>query len=142
MPTYPVHPARATGTLRIELQSGVDPQIFLDGYYVGLYSDALGGELTVDAGAHALELHEDGYEPLHVDVQVPQDAVVTYRAELKWIVPSSPPVVEEPRPASPPPLPTTIYVIPGCYVGNVSPREAMLPAGCDPRDAIEFPPVR
>ena len=46
-PTYPVHPPRATGTLRIELQSGVDPQIFLDGYYVGLYSDALGGELTV-----------------------------------------------------------------------------------------------
>src|ERR1051325_266396 len=107
-PTYPVHPPRATGTLRIELQSGVDPQIFLDGYYVGLYSDALGGELTVDAGPHALELHEDGYEPLHADINLPQDAMVTYRAELKCIAPPSAPVVEGPRPPAPPPSPTAI----------------------------------
>src|ERR1041385_4165131 len=35
-PTYPVHPPRATGRLRVDLQSGIDPQIYIDGYYVGL----------------------------------------------------------------------------------------------------------
>ena len=142
MPPYPTRLPRAVGTLRIQLDSGVDPQIYIDGYYVGLYSDAIGGELTVDPGAHTLELHEDGYEPLRVDIQVAQDAVVTYRAGLKSSEPPAAPVTETPRLLSPPPSPTTIYVIPGCYVGNVSPREAMLPAACDPRDAIEFPPVR
>src|ERR1044071_7945926 len=44
-PTYPVHPPRATGRLRVDLQSGIDPQIYIDGYYVGLLSDASGGEL-------------------------------------------------------------------------------------------------
>jgi len=141
-PTYPVHPRRATGTLRIALQGGIDPEIYLDGYYVGLLSDATGGELTVDAGAHALEIREDGYEPLHGEVQVPQDAFVTCRAELKWIAPPSVPAMEEPRSPSPPPAPTTIYVIPGCYVGNVPPREALLPAGCDPVKAVEFLPAR
>ena len=140
-PSYPAHSPRAVGTLRIQLESGNDPQIYVDGYYVGLYSDAIGGQLTVDAGAHTVELHEDGYEPLRTDIQVAQDATVTYRAYLKW---SEPPaaLIESPVPSAPPPAPTTIYVIPGCYVGNVPPRDAMLPGACDPRDAIEFPPAR
>ena len=142
IPPYASRPPRAAGTVRIQLESGVDPQVYIDGYYVGLYSDAIGGELTVDPGAHTLELHEDGYEPLRADIQVAQDAVVTYRAGLKSIEPAAGPVIERPGPSSPPPLPTTIYVIPGCYVGNVPPRDAMLPAACDPRDAIEFPPAR
>jgi hypothetical protein len=126
--------------LRLELRSGVDPQIFIDGYYVGLYSDALGGELTVDAGAHTIELHEDGYDPLRADIEVPQHGIVTYVAELKWNAPSSP-RVEDSRPFSPPPLPTTIYVIPGCYVGNVPPRDVRLPGACNPADAVVFPPL-
>jgi hypothetical protein len=142
MPPHPARVPRAVGTLRIQLDSGVDPQIYIDGFYVGLYSDAIGGELTVDPGAHTLELHEDGYEPLRADIQVAQGAVVTYRPGLKWSEPAAASVTEAPRPSSPPPSPTTIYVIPGCYVGNVPPREAMLPAACDPRDAIEFPPAR
>jgi len=141
-PTYPVHPPRATGRLRVDLQSGIDPQIYIDGYYVGLLSDASGGELTLDAGAHALELREEGYEPVYADIVVPQDAFVTYRAELKWIAPTSLPVAEAPRAPSPPPAPTTIYVIPGCYVGNVPPRDALLPSGCNPADAVEFLPAR
>jgi hypothetical protein len=141
-PTYPVHPPRATGRLRVDLQSGIDPQIYIDGYYVGLLSDASGGELTLDAGTHALELREEGYEPVYADIVVPQDAFVTYRAELKWIAPTSLPVAEAPRAPSPPPAPTTIYVIPGCYVGNVPPRDALLPSGCNPADAVEFLPAR
>jgi hypothetical protein len=142
MSSRPLNPPRAIGTLRVELRSGVDPQIFIDGYYVGLYSDAPGGELTVDAGAHTIELHEDGYDPLHAEIRVPEDATVTYVAELKWIAPLPARLVEDPRPSSPPPAPTTIYVIPGCYVGNVPPRDVLLPAGCDAAKAVVLPPAR
>jgi hypothetical protein len=27
--------------------------------------------------------------------------------------------------------PVTLYVIPGCYAGNVRPEQAALPKGCD-----------
>jgi hypothetical protein len=95
----------------------------------------------MDAGVHALELREEGYEPLHTDIQVPQDASITYRAELKSSAPQ-PASAAEPTMPSPPPAPTTIYVIPGCYVGNVPPREAVLPAGCDASSAVELLPAR
>jgi hypothetical protein len=42
--------------------------------------------------------------------------------------------VEAPKQAEPPYVPKgdrTLYVIPGCYVGNVSPINLKLPAGCD-----------
>jgi hypothetical protein len=123
--------------LHLELQSGVDPQIYVDGYFVGLLSDATGGDLILDAGPHTIELREVGYETLREQLRVPLDGVITYRAELKPLVRQQSSVVSTPLP---PPQPSTIYVIPGCYVGNVPPREAALPAGCDPRDAVEFPP--
>src|SRR5439155_15575264 len=31
------------------------------------------------------------------------------------------------RPTEPPPPPVTIYMIPGCYIGNLPPREVTLP---------------
>jgi hypothetical protein len=55
------------------------------------------------------------------------------------VAPESPP----PPPTPPPPSITpervppvsvgskTLYVIPGCYLGNVSPKNVVLPAGCD-----------
>ena len=45
---------------------------------------------------------------------------------------TEPPAVAEPTP--PPPQPTgskTLYLIPGCYMGNVSPKDMKLPPGCD-----------
>src|SRR5438874_7077183 len=59
-PSSPPPQYIATGRLHITLQSGGDPQIYVDGYYVGMMSD-LGGELTLEVGAHTLELREDGY---------------------------------------------------------------------------------
>ena len=46
------------------------------------------------------------------------------------------------RPAEPPVPPATIYMIPGCYIGNLPPREVKLPAGCDPDRASVFPSQR
>jgi hypothetical protein len=127
--------ATPTGGLRVELQRGVEPQVWVDGYYVGLLTDGV-GQVTIDAGVHTVEFHENGYEPLRVDLAIRADELLTYRGELV----SAASRVQEPPPAAP--APTTIYVIPGCYVGNVSPRDASLPAGCDPSDAVTVPTQR
>jgi hypothetical protein len=143
-PSLPQVEYHATGRLHITLQSGGDPQIYVDGYYVGLMSD-LGGDLTLDAGGHTLELRDEGYETLHVDVQIAAGALITYRGAMKRLAAASAPaasalVAQLPSsPDVPPPVPTTIYMIPGCYVGNVPPRDASLPAGCDEDRAIAFP---
>jgi hypothetical protein len=143
VPSPPSPPVeyQPTGRLHLTLQSRGDPQIYVDGYYVGLMSD-LGGELTLEAGGHALELREEGYETLHVDVQIPAGALITYRGAMKRLAAAPVPVAQVPSsPDVPPPAPapTTIYMIPGCYVGNVPPRDASLPAGCDEGRAIAFP---
>jgi hypothetical protein len=141
-PSPPVAPRAATGRLHLDVQSGVDPQIYVDGYYVGMLSDA-GGELTLEAGAHALELRQDGYEALHVDIQIPADGLIRYRGTMKRVVAAPAAVAQvQPAPNVPPPsppAPSTIYMIPGCYVGNVPPKDASLPAGCDEDRAIAFP---
>ena len=134
----PTPPQGATGWLVLELQSGVDPQIYVNGYYVGLLSDTNGGELTLNAGPHVVELRAEGYEALHVDIQIAADRVVRYHGEMKALRSS----VEPPRRRTPEPsprTPTIIYLIPGCYVGNVTPREIALPAGCNPDRAVPFP---
>src|SRR5438270_9009041 len=134
LPTPPPAQKHASGRLRLELRPGLDPQIYVDGYYVGMLSD-VGGELTLDAGAHTLELREEGYDNLRVDVQITADGAITYRAELKPVsgrgaLPgptASGADLQGPRLDVPPPTPTTIYMIPGCYVGNVPPKDAGLP---------------
>jgi len=139
-PSSPPPQYVATGRLHITLQSGGDPQIFVDGYYVGMLSD-LGGDLTLEAGAHTLELREEGYETLHVDVNIAADASITYRGAMKRLAAAPAPVARAAAPpdAPPAPAPSTIYMIPGCYVGNVPPSDASLPAGCDADRAIAFP---
>ena len=81
-PAPPPQEEHATGRLRLDIRPGVDPQIYVDGYYVGMLSD-VSGELTLDIGTHTLELREDGYENLRVDVQISTDGLITYRGELK-----------------------------------------------------------
>ena len=137
-PPLPVNPT--TGRLLLSLHSGIDPQIFVDGYYVGLFSD-VGGELILDAGGHTIELHEEGFLDARVDVRIPLDGTITYDVTLKPIerepLASVAPVAPAPSPA---PAPATIYVVPGCYVGNVPPQQVTLPAGCDGRGSITFSP--
>lgn len=60
--------------------------------------------------------------------RIVEDRIRAYRDSL---VPE-PPAKTEQAPA--PPAPTgskTLYMIPGCYMGNVSPKDMKLPAGCD-----------
>jgi PEGA domain-containing protein len=137
-PTLPGRPAireeqkPPTGRLRLELQPGIDPQVYVDGYYVGTLYD-VNAELTLEAGPHRLELRADGYEIFELDVQISRNRSITYRGELKAVAAPAPvsPVPASPEAPPPPPGSATIYYIPGCYVGNLPPRDAGLPAGCD-----------
>lgn len=139
LPSPPPLPKRATGRLLLSLHSGVDPQVFVDGYYVGLFSD-FAGELMLDVGPHAIELREEGFRDGRVDVKIPLDGTITYDVVLKPIeVAAVPPAAPIPPAALPAPAPSTIYVVPGCYVGNVPPQQVKLPAGCDARASITFP---
>ena len=136
----PAPPAKqATGRLLLSLRSGGDPQIFVDGYYVGLFSD-VAGQLILDVGAHTIELREEGFHDARVNMKIPLAGTITYDVAMKSIdaAPLAPVAPTTPAP-SPAPAPTTIYVVPGCYVGNVPPQQVKLPAGCDPQRAITFP---
>ena len=124
-----------SGRVRLELQPGVDPQVYVDGYFVGTL-DEVNDTLPLDAGRHTIELRADGYESFELNVQVLADRSTTYRGALK---PVFQPVPRPEVPASTevsPPASTTIYLIPGCYLGNVSPRDVRLPSGCDAAGAV------
>jgi hypothetical protein len=138
-PSAPLPPA--TGHLVVELQPDVDPQIFIDGYFVGTFDD-IGGDLPLEPGVHRLELRAVDYEPLVVEVQIIADRSTRYRASLVGGSTSRDSSVGGTRPATEAPLPSTIYVIPGCYVGNLPPLEVTLPAGCDPARVTVFPSRR
>ena len=129
------------GRVHFDVAGAIDPQVYVDDYYVGMMSDFVGGEVPLDAGTHTIELREDTFESLRVDLRVPADGVITYRGAMRPIQVERLERLERlERPESPPP--TTIYMIPGCYIGNVPPREASLPAGCDPARAMAFPSRR
>ncbi len=118
----------ATGRLILEGQPG-DAQVFVDGYYAGILSDfneVVGGN-PIEAGAHRIDISAPGFQGVSFDVNIAADQAVTYRGTLN------------PLPTLPdqPARPTTFYLIPGCYLGNVHPREVRLPANCDLKKVVE-----
>ncbi len=117
-------PAPTSGTLSLEVEPQVAVQFFVDGAYVGT-SDELGFGLDLEAGDRQIELRAEGFEPLPVIVRVAAGRSIRYPAVLRA---SSEPA---PRPASVAPAAMVLYVIPGCYAGNVPPEDVTLPAGCD-----------
>ena len=80
-------------------------------------------------------------QPYPVAIQQEPQIIVVQQPPVTRIVEVEVPVrdvpVERTRPAeptAPPYVPTgdrTLYVIPGCYVGNVPPKDVKLPANCD-----------
>lgn len=128
-----------TGTLRLDLQPRVNGQVFVDGVYVGTL-DELGEELTLDAGTRHVELRQPGFETLTLPVRIDDGRAITYRGSLKPL--ATPPAATPLPPAPPPPAIARkpFYYIPGCYLGDVPPRDAKLPATCDPSLAVTFRP--
>jgi FHA domain-containing protein len=117
------------GRIVLEIQPAA-AQIFADGYYVGTpddFSAARGGRL-IEAGVHRLDVSAPGYESAVVDLRVAPGQLLTYRATLKGLAP----------PVAVPP--STFYLIPGCYMGNIPPKDAQLPASCDQTRAVTWRP--
>jgi hypothetical protein len=104
-------------------------QVFVDGYYAGVPDDfaATRGGGVLDAGTHRIDIAATGYESLSFDVRIAPGQSVTYRGTLKKIAP-----------AAAPEGPSTFYLIPGCYMGNIPPTDAHLPATCDVSRAVEY----
>ncbi|MGD9904357.1 MAG: PEGA domain-containing protein [Vicinamibacterales bacterium] len=128
-PAEPPGPAApepvASGTLWLDIEPRGIGEIYLDGYFVGTTLDVR-GSVEVDAGRHRVEVRAEGYQPIGVDVRVEAGGVVTLRRTLAPLAEPAPAAVPPPPPARKP-----FYYIPGCYLGDVPPAEAGLPAGCD-----------
>ena len=117
-------------------------QVFFDDVFVGAPEDH-GGELSLAPGVRRVELRARGYKTLAFDAEIVSGTSITYRGVLEE---------ETPRATTPPPAapartwsteaiaPTTIYVVPGCYLGNVAPKANDLKPGCDIRALIKRAP--
>jgi hypothetical protein len=129
-PPAPPLVARTTGVLYLELK-GADrgAQVFVDGYFVGTLED-LSSQLLLETGPHQIEVRANAHETLVFDVQIVTDRAITYKADLT-------PIGSAPATSSPP---ATIYFIPGCYLGNVPPSRASLPATCDISQLTTYKP--
>lgn len=90
-------------------------------------------------------------QPYPIAVQQAPQIIVVQQPPVTRIVEVEVPVREPrvepaPRPAEPEPPPfvptgdRTLYVIPGCYVGNVPPTDVKLPANCDLKKVTTYVP--
>lgn len=128
-------PAPVTGTLHLEVQPSTGLQFFADGFYVGTSED-LNNTLALEPGPHRVEIRAPGYETASVDVKVDAGRTITYRGALTPAggKAAEPPARVEPAAKKP------VYFIPGCYLGNVPPKDAGLPATCDLSKAVLVSP--
>jgi hypothetical protein len=125
----PVENPPAFGRLILDVEPAT-AQVFADGYYVGVpedFSVARGGGL-LEAGPHRLDVNAAGFESMTIDLRLTASQPVTVRGALKIL----PPPISVP--------PTTFYLIPGCYMGNIPPKEARLPATCDLSRTVTWEP--
>jgi hypothetical protein len=116
--------APVTGMLRFDVTPAA-AEVFVDSFYAGRIADIDEQRvLTLAAGPHRIELRAQDYAPVTFAVRIDPNETVVYRNALERARPSAP---AEPRPVGP----SRIYVIPGCYAGNMPPRADRLPAGCN-----------
>jgi hypothetical protein len=133
-------PVRPTGTLALEVNPPGSAQVYVDDFYIGTI-DEVGRELTLETGAHNVQLRATGYETLNINVKIDEGRTITYRESLRSTAGETPAPAQEARAASAAPIKKKpIYAIPGCYLGDVPPKEANLPPGCDPNKAITIKP--
>jgi len=61
--------------------------------------------------------------------RIVEDRIRAYRDRVELQPPAA--TAPPPPPSVEPGASKTLYLIPGCYMGNVSPKDMRLPAGCD-----------
>jgi hypothetical protein len=125
-------PPLPMGALRLEVEPRESLQIFVDGVYIGTPAD-LGGEIELAPGTRRIELRARGHRTLVFTAEIGDGRSITYRGSLESVAPPAPSTDAPPASPAPsaPPGSRVMYVIPGCYLGNVSPKNVALPAGCD-----------
>lgn len=129
----PQPPQAAMGALRLEVEPKESLQIFVDGVYLGTPAD-LGDELELTTGTRRIELRARGYRSLAFSAEIADGRSITYRGTLERtenVSPSIPAATVPPASPAPPAGSKTMYMIPGCYLGNVSPKNVTLRPGCD-----------
>ena len=134
-PPPPPPPAPPIGVLRLEVEPRNLLQIFVDGVYVGTPAD-VGDEIGLSPGVRHIELRAPGFKPHAFDADIVLDRSITYRAQLERDPDAPPP----PAPIVTKPGSRTMYVVPGCYVGNVRPTQENLRPGCDISKLTTFEP--
>jgi hypothetical protein len=136
----PPPPPVAVGFLNLEVEPRDLLQIYVDGVFVGTPAD-LGSELRLTPGVRKIELRARGYKTLTFNAEILEDRSISYRATLERddTTPAEP---SQPAARRPPATsgPTTMYMIQGCYLGNIAPKETELRAGCDIAKMITFRP--
>jgi hypothetical protein len=109
-------------------------QVFADGYYIGIPEDFRfeDGGAVLEAGPHRIDILARDYEPVSFDVNLTRGQSATFRHVLTPIM-RAPQLAPDDAVKVPPAAkqPATFYLIPGCYMGNVPPKDANLPATCD-----------
>lgn len=113
---------RTTGILRLDITPATQLNYYIDGMYIGSSAD-LGTEFAVNAGARRIEVRAPDYKPVIFDARFEPGGTVTRRGALE-------PLQDEstlPRATGS----RTMYVIPGCFIGNARPDPGALPKGCD-----------
>jgi hypothetical protein len=77
---------RDVGQLRLKVKPE-NGEVYVDGYYVGDVDsfDGVFQRLTIEAGAHRVEIRAPGFQTVTFDVMVTPGETVTYKGELKRI---------------------------------------------------------
>ena len=119
-PEIPQQPV-STGMLRLEITPASALSYYVDGLYIGSSSD-LGMQFSLNPGARRVEVRATGYKPLVFDTRITAGQITTFRAALEPLTqPQAPQATGNP----------TMFIIPGCYMGNARPTASELRRGCD-----------
>jgi hypothetical protein len=131
--------AAPTGTLHLDVPTDPQAQVYVDGRFAGMLAELPSFDLELTEGAHRIELRGAQHQPLAIDVQITAGRTITYRSALTPLAAAAAAPAPQAAQAAPR-APATVYMIPGCYLGNVPPAEAGLPASCDLSRVTTFHP--
>jgi hypothetical protein len=113
------------GRLFIDTEPGT-AQVVVDGIPVGAVASFRGVGMLLTEGVRHVELHSPGYESAVFDVTIASNQPAVHRGDLMPARTAAGPAAPVIRRGS-----DTLYVIPGCYLGNLPPRAVSVPRGCD-----------
>jgi hypothetical protein len=115
-------------------------QVFADGYYIGIPEDFRfeDGGAVLEPGPHRIDIVAPDHEAVTFDVNLARGQSATFRQVLTPISRVPQPAPDAAVKAPPAKRPSTFYLIPGCYIGNVPPKEVKLPATCDVARAVSY----